>query len=166
MYRVFYTVPMKEQDLELFMKATSAVFNEIGFDVSIVEPEKNRVLVTELVANIGITGEIKGFLILKSDLSSAGKFITKMLSHLNMDTEETSFGQFHKEAMGEVLNQISGRSTMLLEEQDIHCDITPPTLLIGKNIVSDSVKAEYSLNRYLTGDFGIFNFYVGIKNNS
>ncbi len=157
---------MKEQGLELFIEATRAIFNEIGFEVSISTPDSNTDFITEIIANIGITGDIKGFLILKSDLSSAGAFIAKMLSNLGMETEEKEFGQFHKEAMGEVLNQISGRSTMLLEQQNTHCDITPPTLIIGKNIDSNPAMAEYTLSRHLTGDFGVFSFYVGIKNNS
>ncbi len=157
---------MKEQELELFIEATRAVFNEIGFEVSVSTPDNSTNFTTEIVANIGITGDIKGFLILKSDLHSAGAFIAKMLSNLGMETEEKEFGQFHKEAMGEVLNQISGRSTMLLEQRGTHCDITPPTLLIGRNIDSSPVRAEYTLSRHLTGDFGVFSFYVGIKNNS
>ena len=166
MYGVFYTVVMEEKDLELFIEATTAIFNEIGFEVSVTEPDINSVFAADVVANIGITGEIKGFLILKSNLAGAHAFITKMLSNLNMETEEDDFGQFHKEALGEVLNQISGRSTMLLEGRNIHCDITPPTLIIGSRIQSNPADSEYTLNRYLSGDFGIFNFYVGVKNNS
>ncbi len=157
---------MEEKDLELFIDATAAVFNEIGFEVSVTKPAVNSDFTADVVANIGITGDIKGFLILKSNLASAHAFITKMLSNLNMETEEVDFGQFHKEAMGEVLNQISGRSTMLLEERDIHCNITPPTLIIGNKIDSNPADSEYTFNRYLSGDFGTFNFYVGVKNNS
>ncbi len=161
-FSVFYTDFMKKHDLELFLQATSNVFNEIGFQI-ILEGFTEHVPSTELVANIGITGDIKGFLILKSDLASAQNFITGMLLNLNMHTDEKEFGQFHKEAMGEVLNQISGRSTMLLEKRGIQCDITPPTLIIGKNINSNPPDSQYSLNRYISGDFGLFNFYVGIK---
>ncbi len=161
---VFYTVEhMKENDLELFVQATDSVFNEIGFTIKVKEDTGETSMPVELVANIGITGDIKGFLILKSDLESAMNFVTRMLSNLGMESEEKDFGQFHKEAMGEVLNQISGRSTMLLEQKGIHCDITPPTLIIGDNISSEPVESRYILNRYLAGDFGLFNLYVGIK---
>ncbi len=153
---------MNTNDLDAFTEATKAVFSEIGFEISISKGSIDPKTV-ELVANIGITGDIKGFLILKSDLSSADNFIAKMLSNLGMSTEEEDFGQFHKEAMGEVLNQISGRSTMLLEGKGIQCDITPPTLIIGNNIFSEPADAVYVLNKSLSGDFGLFNLYVGIK---
>lgn len=153
---------MNTNDLDAFTEATKAVFSEIGFEITISEGSIDPKTV-ELVANIGITGDIKGFLILKSDLSSADNFIAKMLSNLGMSTEEEDFGQFHKEAMGEVLNQISGRSTMLLEGKGIQCDITPPTLIIGNNIFSEPADAVYVLNKSLSGDFGLFNLYVGIK---
>ncbi len=154
---------MKVENLDLFTEATKAVFSEIGFDISVTgnSPEDSS---TEIVANVGITGDIKGFLILKSDISSATNFITKMLSNLGMTPEkEDGFGRFHKEAMGEVLNQISGRSMMFLEEKGVHCDITPPTLIIGDNIFSNPADAKYVLNKSLTGDYGVFSLYVGIK---
>ena len=154
---------MKIEDLDLFTEATKKVFEEVGFEISVSDTVKTGNN-TEIVANIGITGDAKGFLILKSDIASASNFIKKMLANLGMHSEEEAgFGQFHKEAMGELLNQISGRSMMLLEKNGYCCDITPPTLIIGENIFSKPADARYVLNKSLTGSYGLFTLYVGIK---
>lgn len=154
---------MRIEDLDLFTKATKIVFEEAGFEITTTDTIKTSIS-TEVVANIGITGDLKGFLNLKSDISSASNFIKKMLANFGMHPEEEKgFGQFHKEAMGELLNQISGRSMMLLEKKGYCCDITPPTLIIGENIFSEPADTRYILHKSLTGSYGLFTLYVGIK---
>ncbi|MDA3938719.1 MAG: chemotaxis protein CheX, partial [Spirochaetia bacterium] len=117
----------------------------------------------DIIANIGITGEISGFLLIQSDINSSMMFINKMLSNMGMEAEESDFGQFHKEAFGEILNQISGRAVMLLEEEGINSDITPPTILRGSNISLKTYDAAKMLHKTIKGSFGNFNLLVGAK---
>ncbi len=154
---------MQNLNLDFFFQAANEVFTEMGYHLSILPVHEVNNEIIELMASIGITGDFKGFIILKSSMQSAKNFVTQLLANLEMPAEEKDFGQFHKEAFGEALNQLSGRSTMLLEGQGIHCDITPPTFITGKNIFTNTMQFDHSLSRYLSGDFGIFTLYVGVK---
>jgi len=154
---------MNITSLEMFIDAAKAIFVEIGFldlEINTTVDENNKY---DIIASIGITGEFSGFLIIRSNLQSSMNFINKMLSNIGMEAEETNFGQFHKEAFGEILNQISGRATMLLESNGINSNITPPTILIGNNISISTYDAAETLYKTIEGPFGCFNLLVGIK---
>lgn len=154
---------MNFNNLDLFIKAAEEIFIEIGFQDLSIEECNSKDQKYDLIANIGITGEISGFLLIRSDIKSSLNFINKMLSNMGMEAEEPDFGQFHKEAFGEILNQISGRSAMLLEAEGINCDITPPSILRGANISINTYDAAEILHKTINGSFGSFNLYVGVK---
>ncbi len=149
--------------LESFTDALQQIIEEIGFSKTTITDSTNDGNV-EIVASVGITGDLQGFMLLRSDIQSARLFIDKMLQNMGMENEETEgFGQFHKEAIGEVVNQVSGRSTMMLADKSIDCNITPPTIVSGANIYTDLRSCESSLNKEVNGIFGSFNLFVGIK---
>ena len=153
---------MHVTSLEMFIDAAKAIFVEIGFlDLKINTAGNNNKY--DIIASIGITGEFTGFLIIRSNLQSSMNFINKMLSNIGIEAKETNFGQFHKEAFGEILNQISGRATMLLESNGINSNITPPTILTGSNISINTYDAVETLHKNIEGTFGSFNLLVGIK---
>lgn len=154
---------MNPNNLDLFIKAAEEIFIEIGFNDLTIEHCNSRDQKYELIANIGITGDISGFLLIRSDLQSSMNFIDKMLSNMGMEAEETEFGQFHKEAFGEILNQISGRSVMLLESEGVNCDITPPSILRGTNISMETYETANILHKKISSSFGSFDLLVGAK---
>ncbi len=154
---------MDTNNLDLFIKAAEEIFQEIGFTELVIQDSSSNEQVYELIANIGITGDISGFLLIRSDLESSMKFINKMLTNMGMEAEETDFGQFHKEAFGEILNQISGRATMLLETSDVNCDITPPTILMGEKISMGTYVAAEIIHKTISGNFGSFDLSIGAK---
>jgi chemotaxis protein CheX len=154
---------MNPNNLDLFIKAAEEIFVEIGFsNLKIINNQKENQKF-DIIANIGITGEISGFLLIRSDLKSSMNFINKMLTNMGMDAEESDFGAFHKEAFGEILNQISGRAVMLLESNGIDSDITPPTILRGTNISMGTNSAAVVLHKTIEGSFGSFDILLGIK---
>jgi len=154
---------MNTNNLDLFIKAAEEIFTEIGFSNLEITNNKKENQNFDIIANIGITGEISGFLFIRSDLQSSMNFINKMLSNMGMDAEESDFGEFHKEAFGEILNQISGRAVMLLESKGIDSDITPPTILRGTNITMGANSAEIALHKTVEGSFGSFDILLGVK---
>lgn len=150
--------------MHAFEKATLQVFGEIGFENILTrELKHNENDTNEVVATVGLTGKIQGFLSLSGSLSSAGNCIRQMFLHLGMGEEESGFGQVQREALGELVNQISGRSSMLLEELSFEIDITPPTILIGSDIFFDIDKLEDLLHKEIVGKFGTFNLFVGVR---
>jgi chemotaxis protein CheX len=154
---------MNIKNLDLFIKAAEEIFKEIGFTGLIIQDGSRNEEKYDLIANIGITGDISGFLLIRSDLGSSMNFINKMLSNMGMEAEESDFGKFHKEAFGEILNQISGRSTMLLEASGINCEITPPTILMGTKISMGTYVPAEIVHKTISGGFGSFDLLIGAK---
>ncbi len=154
---------MNINNLDLFIKAAEEIFEEIGFTGLIIQDSNRNEEKYDLIANIGITGDISGFLLIRSDLESSMNFINKMLTNMGMEAEESDFGKFHKEAFGEILNQISGRSTMLLETAGINCEITPPTILMGTNISMGTYIPSEIVHKTISGAFGSFDLLIGAK---
>ena len=157
---------MNFNNLDLFIKAAEEIFREIGFSELNVSDINSSEEKYELIANIGITGDISGFLLIRSDLESSMNFINRMLLNMGMDAEKPTFGKFHKEAFGEILNQISGRTAMLLENIGVNCNITPPTILMGNNISMGSYVASELVHKKISGKFGSFDLLIGAKEKS
>jgi len=150
--------------LGLFTDALREIVTEIGFQDLAIDGGKSKIDSAELVASVGITGDLQGFMMLQTDMASARSFVSKMLANMGIDEEEEEgFGQFHKEAIGEIVNQVSGRSTMMLADHRIDCNITPPTIIAGRNIYSDVSSCEASIAHTIKGSFGNIGLFVGIK---
>ena len=154
---------MNLNNLDLFIKAAQVIFKEIGFSELKIENCNSKDQKYDLIANIGITGEISGFLLIRADIQSSMNFINKMLSNMGMEAENSEFDQFHKEAFGEILNQISGRAVMLLENVGVDCNITPPSILRGSNIAISTYEAAEILHKTIYGSFGSFDLLVGAR---
>ena len=151
--------------LSSFTEALREIVGEIGFNHVSIDTDTQDYPAVELVASVGITGGLSGFMMLQSDMTSARAFVDKMLTNMGVDAgDETGFGQFHKEAVGEIVNQVAGRSMMMLADQRIDCSITPPTIIAGSSIYTDIAACESSISHVLRGSFGKIVLFVGIKN--
>ena len=155
---------MSSLNLKIFSQALQEVFNEVGVTATTVRPLDPAEGQFELVSSLGLTGDIQGYLIIKSSLKSATRFVEIMTSHMGMEMEENGFGAYHKAAIAEITNQISGRATMILSEEGFDCSITPPTIVTGSNIFMQIPNLEMSASEKIEGDFGFFGLFIGIKN--
>jgi len=144
-----------------FFDGCVSVLQETGFpDITLAD--SGSLKKTELVSSVGVTGDINGYFIIQSDKENAKSFVDTLLTNMGMDLEE-EFGFFTREAMGEITNQISGRSTILLSNHGIDCDITPPTVMTGVNLISTVNNTEVNKTKFIQGSFGIISVYVGVK---
>lgn len=159
----FYTKDMVDDITSYFIEAAKEIFSEIGFDRTTFNETGETPLPYEIVVNVGITGDLIGYLILKSSIDSANKLVSRMLDNMGMPDEEPDFGPFKKEAMGEILNQLSGRSTMKLSDDGIDCDITPPTIIKGENIFIDVSSLELIDSVLCESDFGKLEVFMALK---
>lgn len=158
-----YTYYMMDENIGLFFDAAIEVFSELGFTEA--QYKGDTLIITDqgIIANVGITGEYQGFLVIQTDIDSALSFVRKMLENLEMEQEDSGFGQFHKEAIGEIVNQVSGRATMKLSENDVDCSITPPTILSGNNLFFDLKQFSILKTQVLNGGFGEISITLGLK---
>ena len=159
----FYTVVMDSSLLDIFTDAAKEVFKEIGFDALDFTETNGKGAGSEIIANVGITGDLQGYLMIQADLPSACNFVSKMLSNMEVEPEEEGFSQFHKEAIGEIVNQVSGRSVMNLSGREIDCNITPPTILTGSSMAYNVSNLDHARWSDITGSFGTLSLFVGVK---
>lgn len=84
---------------------------------------------------MGIAGMLKGFLFLLGAKSAAQAHAVLLSEKMGVPLDEPDgFGPMHKAALAELVNQVSGRATILLSDIGIDADITPPTIVTGGGI--------------------------------
>lgn len=143
-------------------KGIEQILTEIGFS-SIRKSDKDSGIV-EVVTSIGITGDVKGTLMLKADRQSAVTIANKMLLSIHPHDIKNEFGTIQKEAIYEVTNLFAGRSLNILAEKQkqLDCHLTPPTIITGNKISPVMCEISYSTDLFFTGDFGDLSIFVGI----
>ncbi len=77
----------------------------------------------------GVTGHVQGQVIYGMSLTTADKIASTMLGQ-----KIKTFDQLAASAMGELGNMISGNAMQGLSEAGWICDITPPTIMRGKDV--------------------------------
>jgi CheY-specific phosphatase CheX len=136
------------------------ILSEIGFK-QVAQIETNSQLI-EVITSIGITGDVKGTLMLKTNTQSAVAIANKMLLSIHSGGIVNEFGTAQKEAIYEVTNLFAGRSLNILSEKNIDCSLTPPTIITGNKISPLVCEVTYSTDLFFTGDFGTLSIFVGI----
>ncbi|MEJ2664814.1 MAG: chemotaxis protein CheX [Spirochaetia bacterium] len=150
-----------EQELVTSIKTgIQQILTEIGFkQISQIRNNSERV---EVITSIGITGDLKGTLMLKTNTQSAVTIANKMLLSIHPDGIRNEFGTAQKEAIYEVTNLFAGRSLNILSEKNIDCNLTPPTIITGNKISPIMCNITHSMDLYFAGDFGNLAIFVGI----
>lgn len=80
---------------------------------------------------IGVTGDLTGQIIFCLSEATALVFASKMLMNLTTD----SLNELAKSAICEMANIILGNAVTALGERGYFCNLTPPALLIGKDVI-------------------------------
>lgn len=132
---------MKANIVDAFSRALDAVLTESGFEGTQFSSPGNRSEKSderfEVSISVGIAGGIKGFLYLLGGAAPARDYALTLSKFFGVELEDPStFGPMHKAALAELVNQIAGRVTILLSEQGIDTDITPPTIITGDSITT------------------------------
>jgi chemotaxis protein CheX len=92
----------------------------------VFEPSKRLHL--EWTAMVGLTGELRGMLMISCDETSATRITSKMLGvPLQGPNEETA------DALGEVCNMIAGSFKHKVNGLSERCALSPPTVVTGKD---------------------------------
>ncbi len=121
----------------VFLEALRQVFDETGIRLEGVERKRasrSTSAVEQVVASVGVTGEVRCNLMLCADNGSADGILRGMTAGLRLPADR--LGEFPRAAMGEIANQVAGRAATLLASLGRHCDITPPTVVTADRIDS------------------------------
>ncbi|MBA7671817.1 hypothetical protein ES703_79980 [subsurface metagenome] len=156
---------MNQFIFDSFTEAIVIVFSENRLGRITINDSRDSDQMQEVITHIGISGAIRGNLILKTDFKSAARLVGTILEEMELQAaDQDSFGELHRTAMGEIANQISGRAITILSTHKIDCHITPPTIITGRKITYQLSDSDSSVYKKIQGRFGAIWFALGIKN--
>lgn len=107
---------------------------------------------------IGVTGDILGQVIYSMSTETAQKLASVMLMGLPI----SDFDEIAKSAISELGNIITGNAATELGNNGFCCNITPPSLFMGKE-VKVSIKDLQILVIPVTTDLGEIYIYVALR---
>ena len=119
----------------VFPEALRQVLAETGIRLDRLEAERgirSGGPVEQVVASVGVTGDLRCNLVLCADNRSADGILRGMTAGLSLPAER--LGDFPRAAMGEIANQVAGRAVTLLAALGRRCDITPPTVVTADRL--------------------------------
>lgn len=121
-----------------FILSATSIFKDVA-DIDLtkgqIEVGKGRKLISGYGVVIGITGGVHGQVLYELPTPFA-ESLTELLNEKKREefSSEEDFISLIEGTINEIGNMISGQAVTLMSVENIDCDITPPTLLHGKEI--------------------------------
>ena len=114
----------------------------------------------EVAVVLGIVGQLRGQVVYAMEMTTAKQLASQMMGGFPVE----EFDEMSKSAISELGNMITGNASTMLEKQGIKCNISPPTLITGKNVEVSSVKIQ-TLIVPLSMKVGTLEISVGVEEN-
>ena len=112
---------------------------------------------------MGITGDLKGIFMLRTDMPSATFILRAMTNGVRIKVSDDRFSEIQMAALGELTNQITGRAITLLFDKLVRCDITPPAVIAARQLQSLVPDLAMSASRTVRGPFGRLTVFLGVQ---
>lgn len=100
--------------------------------------EGSRVTPGEMTVAVGVTGEVEGIVLYGMSESTARRIVAHLLQRNPWGMDE----QLVESGAGELANMITGTAGITLESKGYRCDITPPSILIGRGVMISTVEVQ------------------------
>jgi Predicted inhibitor of MCP methylation, homolog of CheC len=155
--------PVQQQVLATFVEAVRQVFRDTDIEIESVEPGDSFGSAAQVITSVGLTGDVRGILMLRTDTAGAAGILRAMSGTLRLSIENDRLSELEMAAFGEISNQIAGRAITLLADMDLHCDITPPTVIAAPQLQSLVPDLAESLRQTIRGPFGRLTVFLGIS---
>jgi len=111
-----------------------------------------------IVIIIGLTGKIRGQVVF-----SMGKQVAlKVASCMMFGMEVTELDEISKSAISELTNMILGNTATILYNKGIGIEITPPSFLMGDNMVISPSKMKTICVPLILGDMGVMDIDISV----
>lgn len=151
---------MNAEHINVFLMATSKILQDMcGYNPKIGKPSvKNCDFMDDtLVIMIGVTGEMKGQVMLSFEDAVACDIAGKMMMMPVQELDDVSTS-----AICELGNMIMGNASTVFSVEGIGIDITPPTICKG-NVLFKGVAANLSIPVFYDGDTKKIDLNLSIK---
>jgi chemotaxis protein CheX len=152
---------MRVEFINPFVNAAFMVLERLGNTTS----EKGKLSLksspiegNEVNTILGVTGDVRGQVLYSMTLETAMKVASSMM----MGMPVTEFDELCKSAVSELGNMITGNAASELGNAGFNCTITPPTLIMGKEVVI-SIKNLQILVIPISTDFGEIDINVALS---
>lgn len=124
---------MDRKLLESFSKSVVNVLEQFGI-TGLVEKEmqtKDEMLIeSEFTAFVGLVGNIQGNIAYCYSIDTAKQLASIMMMGMPID----DINDMVRSALAELSNMFAGTSASLLENKNISMEITPPSVVVGKDM--------------------------------
>lgn len=154
---------MEQQILDAFIDAIRQVFRDTGITIDKVGAEEEPIAEDHVITSVGITGDLKGIFMLRTDTPSASFIVRAMTGGLRIAVAIDRLSEIHMAALGELTNQITGRAITLLSDKQVRCDLTPPAVIAARQLLSLVPDLAVSFSRTVRGPFGRLTVFVGVQ---
>jgi chemotaxis protein CheX len=154
---------VRQQIHEALEEAVRQVFQETGIDIEGAEPGNSLGTDAQVIATVGLTGDLQGILMLSTDATAAARIVQAMLGGLRVETIVDRMSPLQLAAIAEICNQVAGRAITLLSERGLRCDITPPAVVAASQMQSLVPDLAESFHQTLRGPFGRLAVFLGLS---
>ncbi len=151
---------MKVEFINPFVKAAIDVLrSELGGEVGRgkLHLETSANSSHDVAVMIGLTGEAQGVVLYGMPLATARNIVGKMMGQ---DCQE--FDALAQSGIAEMGNVITGLASRGLAESGYSCNITPPTLIVGKNTMIGTLDIP-RLVLPLTTECGVVEIHLALR---
>lgn len=144
-----------------FLKAFQEIFVELGLgevkrgQISIKSELKTQ---NEVGIIVGFTRKLKGNIIYSMTEDTAKKIASIMMMGMPVEV----FDEDSKSAIAELSNMLSGRVVCVLRNMGLDADMTPPTIVHGKEVII-SVRKLQTIMVELNTEVGMIEFQVAFE---
>jgi chemotaxis protein CheX len=152
-----------QQILATFVEAVRQIFQDTEIAVEAVEPGDALGRDAQVLTSVGLTGDVRGILMLRTDTAGAAGILKAMSGAVRLPITNDRLSEMEMAAFGEITNQIAGRAITLLAGLDLHCDITPPTVIAAQQLQTLVPDLAESLRQTIRGPFGRLTVFLGVS---
>jgi len=128
---------MELKHSEYFKQSLHSVFASFSeWELSFHETREmnNKIEVQEVSVAVGITGDLLGYVYLSVNQEMSKHITSQLLGGM----EVPELDELVMSAIGELGNMIMGNACASISCEGYHIDITPPSIIMGKEIVISS----------------------------
>jgi CheY-specific phosphatase CheX len=154
---------VRQEILAALLDAVRQVFRDSDIRIDSVETGDPFGSEAQVISSVGLTGDLKGIVMLRTDAAGATGIVKAMMGGLRLPLAAEGLSEVQLAAVAEISNQIAGRAITILSERGIHCDITPPAVMYAPKLRSLVPDVAESARHTVRGPFGSLALFLGIQ---
>lgn len=116
-----------------FLESVKGILEQFGIsDIKRGQIAKNEIMHvnTDITAVVGVVGQIRGNIAYSMSEDTAKRIVSSMMMGMPVD----QLDDMERSAIGEFANMVTGNASILLSNTGLEVDITPPSIIFGRDI--------------------------------